>query len=533
MKNNKQFAAVIAAVMAAGMTFSAAAADTSFTIDMEKNADSAWKNVAMANDDTVTTGALIRQNPETDANVTGYLYRGGAVRVLWKGENWTEVESGGVHGYIRNDCLVYGDEAKGLAEHYGEYAAKASWNDVSVLTEGNANAQILEKAGDGDTYKVTCKDGHWFEVKTEDNKTAFLSEDDIDLVLLVDTAVDVNGERGSRGSSSSAERTSEPAQAAAEPAAQEPAYEEPAYQEPAYQEPAYQEPAYQEPAYQEPAYQEPAYEEPAYQEPSYEEPASQDTAAADDGSGEYIYDETPAADDTAAADYTETTSEDYTDDTASADYTDDAAAADYSDETASTDYSDDAAADDYSYDETADDQEVWDDGAVDSDEIYEDTSGETYYEESYDDAAYTDDTATYDTYDEYTEDGTAYTDDGSDYSDSGSDTSSTSSSDLDLLAAIIYHEAGNQPTEGKIAVGAVVLNRVYSSLFPNTISEVLYQSGQFTPAGELAGTIASGVPSDSYDAANQALAGNDPTGGCLYFNTSHGSGVHIGAHWFY
>ncbi len=530
MKNNKQFAAVIAAVMAAGMTFSAAAANTSFTIDMEKNTDSAWKNVAMANDDTVTTGALIRQNPDADAKVNGYLYRGGAVNVLWKGENWTEVESGGVHGYIRNDCLVYGDEAKGLAEHYGEYAAKASWNDVSVLTEGNANAKILEKAGDGDTYKVTCKDGHWFEVKTEDNKTAFLSEDDIDLVLLVDTAVDVNGERGSRGSSSSAERISEPAQAAVE----EPAAQEPAYEEPAYQEPAYQEPAYQEPAYQEPAYQEPAYQEPAYQEPAYQEPASTEAAAADDGSAEYIYEEASTGDDTAAADYSDAASTDYTDDTASADYSEETASADNSDT-----YSDTAAADDYSDDTAAaDDQEIWDDGSANLDEIYEDTTGETYYEESSDDAAYTEETASYDTYDEYTEDGSSYTDDysdsSSDYSDSGSDGgSSTSSSDLDLLAAIIYHEAGNQPTEGKIAVGAVVLNRVYSSLFPNTISEVLYQSGQFTPAGELAGTIASGVPSDCYDAANQALAGNDPTGGCLYFNTSHGSGVHIGAHWFY
>ena len=54
--------------------------------------------------------------------------------------------------------------------------------------------------------------------------------------------------------------------------------------------------------------------------------------------------------------------------------------------------------------------------------------------------------------------------------------------DKELLAALIFCEAGNQPYEGQVAVGAVVMNRVESASYPNTISEVIYQSGQFTPA---------------------------------------------------
>ncbi len=76
-------------------------------------------------------------------------------------------------------------------------------------------------------------------------------------------------------------------------------------------------------------------------------------------------------------------------------------------------------------------------------------------------------------------------------------TTSTSTDDTTLLAALIYCEAGNQSYEGMVAVGAVVVNRVNSSSFPNTISEVIYQSGQFGPAssGALATAIANGVPS--------------------------------------
>ena len=112
--------------------------------------------------------------------------------------------------------------------------------------------------------------------------------------------------------------------------------------------------------------------------------------------------------------------------------------------------------------------------------------------------------------------------------------SSVSSSDLDLLAALIYCEAGNQSMEGKIAVGQVVMNRVASSSFANSIHDVIYESGQFTPAysGQLAGVVGS-APSDCYDAALAAMNGEGTVGGALYFNTGSGKGNKIGAHQFY
>ena len=79
------------------------------------------------------------------------------------------------------------------------------------------------------------------------------------------------------------------------------------------------------------------------------------------------------------------------------------------------------------------------------------------------------------------------------------------------------------------------MNRVNSPSFPNTISEVIYQSGQFTPAssGTLASALASGVPSACYEAASAAIAGENPVGGALYFNTGSGQGMKIGDHQFY
>ena len=103
-----------------------------------------------------------------------------------------------------------------------------------------------------------------------------------------------------------------------------------------------------------------------------------------------------------------------------------------------------------------------------------------------------------------------------------------------LLAALIYCEAGNQPYEGKVAVGAVVMNRVASGRFPNTIKEVIYQRGQFTPAmtGKLDRIIASGrIPASCYEAAREALSGVSTVGIALFFNTGHGA-FKLGDHYF-
>lgn len=111
--------------------------------------------------------------------------------------------------------------------------------------------------------------------------------------------------------------------------------------------------------------------------------------------------------------------------------------------------------------------------------------------------------------------------------------------DVELLAAIIKSEAGNQPRDGRLAVANVVLNRVYSAAFPNSVLEVLYQPGQFTPVttGVFAGYLAAGVEEEFYELARLALAGENVVPGALYFRTFGGdvpeNGTIIGDHVFY
>lgn len=111
-----------------------------------------------------------------------------------------------------------------------------------------------------------------------------------------------------------------------------------------------------------------------------------------------------------------------------------------------------------------------------------------------------------------------------------------SADDTTLLAAIIQCEAGSECYEGKVAVGAVVLNRMRSSRYPNSISGVIYQRGQFGPArnGSLARALSGNISGACRRAAADALAGVDPTGGKLNFHRANGAaGLVIGNHVFF
>lgn len=107
----------------------------------------------------------------------------------------------------------------------------------------------------------------------------------------------------------------------------------------------------------------------------------------------------------------------------------------------------------------------------------------------------------------------------------------------DLLAALIQCEAGGEPWAGKVAVGAVVMNRVMSGAFPDTITGVIYQPGQFEPvsSGRFAIVLSQGANSECYKAARAAMSGQNNIGECLFFRTIV-PGIHgtiIGHHVFY
>ena len=409
------------------MTGTAAmAAEDSDRITIPYLQENAWDELVMTNDDAVSTGVNIRATADENSEIIGYLYQGGAAWVLNKGDEWTEISSGGVTGFVKNEYLLYGRDVIGLADHYGLEGVKTTWDDVNLYASENNTSEAMATIDSGTYYPLVAEDGKWLTVQNCADDTACVSSEDVSRVLILDTAVSKD----------------DVYEGAAVPA--DDSYSEETSAEPTYTE------------------TEPSYD---YSEPSYSE--------------------------------TEAPSYDYSDDT--------------------------------SYDDTT---------ADDTDGGYYDADTDTYYDANGNVSGSDYNSSYTETEAPQTE---AYVETEAPQTEAPqteapqTEAASTSSDDVSLLAAIIYCEAGNQSYEGMVAVGAVVMNRVYSSSFPNSISEVIYQSGQFTPAssGVLASALANGVPSTCYDAAVAAMNGENPVGSALYFNTGSGKGIKIGAHQFY
>ena len=90
-------------------------------------------------------------------------------------------------------------------------------------------------------------------------------------------------------------------------------------------------------------------------------------------------------------------------------------------------------------------------------------------------------------------------------------------SDIQLMARAINGEARGEPYEGQVAVGAVILNRVKSSKFPNTIAGVIYEKGDITEVSDGQINVPIAENSTVYKAARDAMNGWDPTGGAIYY----------------
>ena len=356
--------------------------------------DDVWAYRAVAN---VAEAANIRAAASEDSTIVGYLTTAASADVIERGETWSLVISGGVEGYVKNEYLAFGEEAKNLASVYGSQGVKTYWDGVSLFAAPDGSSEVLATAAAGKEYEVISNDGSWVAVQMDDATVAYVPAEDVMETTILDRAVSTGDAYGDVSSYS-------------------------------------------------------------------------DSTGYDDGSS-------------------------YTDSSYDTSYDDGSS---YTDSSYDTSYDDGSSYTDSSYDTSYDDGSSYTDSSTDNNTSYEDNSG----------------------------------------SSSTTDTSAStaSSGDRELLAGLIYCEAGNQSREGKVAVGAVVMNRVASSSFAGTIKDVIYESGQFSPAGSgwLDSVIANGaIPSSCYEAADAALAGENSIGSAMYFNTGSGRGVKIGAHQFY
>ena len=424
-------------ILAGGSVMAAENGEIRDKITIPYEQENAWDKVAMINDDAVDTGVNIRATADKDGEVVGYLYYGMAAWVIDKGDEWTEISSGDITGFVKNDYLLYGRDVIGLADHYGYEGVATTWDDVKLFSAENADSDVMDVLETGAYFILLQDEGHWLTVQVGTDGLGYVSSEDVSKVLILDTAVDkdelyegndlVPMNRETEADTEETEETDPTETETPETTAPETSTPETDWQQPETSAPETNPP-----------------------QTETSDPGSGDNGGWYDADTDTYYDANGNVigkkNNSPAPETPETNGE-------------------TTPETSAPDDGTDESGEDGWYDADSDTYYDADGNVIDND---------------YEAASYAE----------------------------NSEAGEVTSDDIGLLAALIYCEAGSDDYDSMLAMGQMVMDCVYSTEYPDTVSEVIYQSGLFaSPSnGALSDALAGGVPSACYEAAAAVMA---------------------------
>ncbi len=460
-------------ILAGGSVMAAEDGEIRDKITIPYEQENAWDKVAMINDDAVDTGVNIRATADKDGEVVGYLYYGMAAWVIDKGDEWTEISSGDITGFVKNDYLLYGRDVIGLADHYGYEGVATTWDDVKLFSAENADSDVMDVLETGAYFILLQDEGHWLTVQVGTDGLGYVSSEDVSKVLILDTAVDkdelyegndlVPMNRETEADTEETEETDPTETETPETTAPETSTPETDWQQPETSAPETNPPQTETSAPEtNPPQTETSAPEtnPPQTETSAPETNPPQTETSDPGSGDN-------------GGWYDADTDTYYDANGNVIGKKNNSPAPETPETSGETTPETSAPDDGT-------DESGEDGWYDADsDTYYDADGNVI-DNDYEAASYAE----------------------------NSEADEVTSDDIGLLAALIYCEAGSDDYDSMLAMGQMVMDCVYSTEYPDTVSEVIYQSGLFaSPSnGALSDALAGGVPSACYEAAAAVMA---------------------------
>lgn len=121
-----------------------------------------WENLCMPDVEEYVT---IRKEADAESEAVGRLYKGGAAEVLERGEDWTQVASGGCEGYISNEYLVFGADAEEIAKRDCSFVAVVMTDGLKVRSEASEDCKVKDMIRRGEKVNVLSDDGEWLNIE--------------------------------------------------------------------------------------------------------------------------------------------------------------------------------------------------------------------------------------------------------------------------------------------------------------------------------------------------------------------------------
>ena len=141
------------------------------------------KEIAMAK---VNDSANVRVEPNEEAELAGKLYKGCVAEITGEEGDWTQIKSGNLSGYIKNDYLYFGDEAEQIAKEEGKLTAKVTTDTLRIREEADEDSSIYGLLGKGEEIEALEDDGDWVKVCYEDETEGYIASDYVSLSYEID-----------------------------------------------------------------------------------------------------------------------------------------------------------------------------------------------------------------------------------------------------------------------------------------------------------------------------------------------------------
>lgn len=159
-----------------------------------------WSGKVMAK---VQESANIRANANEDGELVGHLPQGAAADIIEKGDEWTQISSGTVVGYVKNDYLAFNDEAKQIADSLGKVATVTT-ETLRVRKEASSDSEVVTLASVGDSLKVVSEDASWVAV-TADDVTGYVASEFVSVSYNLGSATSIEEEKAAEEAKKAAE----------------------------------------------------------------------------------------------------------------------------------------------------------------------------------------------------------------------------------------------------------------------------------------------------------------------------------------
>lgn len=165
----------------------------------------------------------IRAEGSEEAQVVGKFYNGNVGTIVEKGDSWSVVASGNAYGYVKNDYLLFGEDAEAYIENNCDQVAKVTADTLNVRSEMSTESDIVALSDEGDRLTVLDHSDGWFKVAVNANVVGYVSADYVYIDYAYDTAVTIEEEQAAIAAAEAEEAARQQAQQAQQKPAEKPA----------------------------------------------------------------------------------------------------------------------------------------------------------------------------------------------------------------------------------------------------------------------------------------------------------------------